>query len=57
MLTSDGCNFFIFSMIYLVPERKPANFLKFEAGDNFNRKCPAGNALGVNTLSILRIKI
>ncbi len=34
---------------YLVPERKPANFFKFKTGDDFNRKCPAGNALGVNT--------
>jgi hypothetical protein len=30
---------------------------KFKEGENFNRRCPAGNALGVNTLSISRIAI
>jgi len=34
--------------IYLVLERKPENFRKFKAGENFNRR---------NTCSILRIKI
>jgi hypothetical protein len=28
-----------------------------KAGGNFNRRRPAGSALGVNTFSILRIKI
>ena len=32
-------------------------FFKFKEGENFNHRCPAGNALGVNTLSISRIKL
>jgi len=31
--------------------------VKFKEGDNFNGRRPAGSALGVNTLSISRIKI
>jgi hypothetical protein len=30
---------------------------KVKEGENFNHRCPAGNALGVHTLSIPRIKI
>jgi len=30
---------------------------KFKEDENFNHRCPAGNALGVNTLSISRIKL
>jgi hypothetical protein len=30
---------------------------KFKESENFNHRCPAGNALGVNTLSISRIAI
>jgi hypothetical protein len=30
---------------------------KAKEGENFNHRCPAGNALGVNTFCILRIKI
>ncbi len=35
-------------LFYSVPERKPENFFKFKAGEDFNRR---------NTSCILRIKI
>ena len=38
----------LFSVHYLVPERKPGFFVKVKDGDNFNRR---------NTRCILRIKI
>jgi hypothetical protein len=42
-------------VFYETFEKRPI-LIQFKAGDNFNHRRPAGSNLGVNTLSISRIK-